>query len=117
MDDIYENTEEYNPNKKRKILAVFDDMIAEILSNKKRNPMVTVSKEENSTFLLSLHNLILVYQNILDYILFTILLSKFQTNKNFSFQQEQIPFNHSSDTDFKNFMNLYKKIPQNHVLF
>ena len=47
MDDIYQNTEEYNPNKKRKILTVFDDMIAQILSNKKRNPMVTVSKEEN----------------------------------------------------------------------
>ena len=28
MDDIYKNTEEYNPNKKRKILIVFDDMIA-----------------------------------------------------------------------------------------
>ena len=28
MDDIYKNIEEYNPNKKRKILIVFDDMIA-----------------------------------------------------------------------------------------
>ena len=35
MDDIYENIEEYNPNKKRKILIVFDDMIADMLSNKK----------------------------------------------------------------------------------
>ena len=32
MDDIYKNTEEYNPNKKRKILIVFDDMIADMLS-------------------------------------------------------------------------------------
>ena len=31
MIDIYKNTEEYNPNKKRKILIVFDDMIANIL--------------------------------------------------------------------------------------
>ena len=29
MDDIYKNFEEYNPNKKRKILIVFDDMIAD----------------------------------------------------------------------------------------
>ena len=36
MDDIYKNIEEYNPNKKRKMLIVFDDM----LSNKKLNPMV-----------------------------------------------------------------------------
>ena len=41
MDDIYKNIEEYNPNKKRKILFEFDDMIAEILSNKKLNPIVT----------------------------------------------------------------------------
>ena len=41
MDNIYENIEECNPNKKRKILIVFDDMIADILSNKKLNPVVT----------------------------------------------------------------------------
>ena len=31
IDDIYRNIEEYNPNKKRKILIVFDDMIADML--------------------------------------------------------------------------------------
>ena len=41
MDGIYKNIEEYNPNKKRKISIVFDYMIAEILSNKKLNPIVT----------------------------------------------------------------------------
>ena len=35
MTDIYKNIEEYNPNKKWKTLIVFD-MIADILSNKKR---------------------------------------------------------------------------------
>ena len=32
MDDIYKNIEEYNPNKEYKILIVFDDMIANILT-------------------------------------------------------------------------------------
>ena len=41
MDDIYENIEEYNPNKKRKILIAIDDVIADMLSNKKCNPIVT----------------------------------------------------------------------------
>ena len=41
MDDIYENIKEYNPNMKCKILIVFDDMITDILSNKKPNPIVT----------------------------------------------------------------------------
>ena len=35
MDDIYENIDDYNPNRKRKILIVFDDMIADIMTNKK----------------------------------------------------------------------------------
>ena len=34
MENIYKNIEEYNPNKKSKILIVFDDMIADMLSNK-----------------------------------------------------------------------------------
>ena len=37
MDDIYKNIEEYNLNKKRKILVVFDDMIVDMLSNKRFN--------------------------------------------------------------------------------
>ena len=41
MDVIYINIEDYNPNEKRKILTVFDDMIADMLSNKKLNPVVT----------------------------------------------------------------------------
>ena len=40
MDDIYKNIEECNLNKKSKILIVFDDMIADMLSNKKLNPIV-----------------------------------------------------------------------------
>ena len=32
MDDIFKKIAEHSPNKKRKILIVFDDMIAEILS-------------------------------------------------------------------------------------
>ena len=40
MDDIYGNIEEYNPDNECKIMIVFDDMIADILRNKKRNPIV-----------------------------------------------------------------------------
>ena len=41
MDDIYKNIGEYNPNKKRKILIVVDDMIVDMLNNKEFNPIVT----------------------------------------------------------------------------
>ena len=35
MDDIYNNINDYNPNRKRKILIVFDDMTADVMTNKK----------------------------------------------------------------------------------
>ena len=41
IDDVYENLECYNPTKKRRTLIVFDDMIADIESNKKSSPTVT----------------------------------------------------------------------------
>ena len=41
IDNIYKNTEDYNLNKKRKILIVFEDMIADVLSTKKLNSIVT----------------------------------------------------------------------------
>ena len=40
MDDIYKNVEQYNLNKRRKILIIFD-MIADILCNTKLNPIAT----------------------------------------------------------------------------
>ena len=39
--NIYKNIEEYNQNKKHKISIVFDDIMADMLSNKKLNPIVT----------------------------------------------------------------------------
>ena len=41
LDDIYKNIEEYSPNKKRKVLIVFDNMISDMLSIYKLNPIVT----------------------------------------------------------------------------
>ena len=35
MDDVYNNINDYNSNRKRTILIVFDDMIADIMTNKK----------------------------------------------------------------------------------
>ena len=35
MDGVYENIYDYNPSRKRKVLTVFDDMIADIMTNKR----------------------------------------------------------------------------------
>ena len=41
MHDVYKNIDEYNPDKENKILIAFDDMIADMIHNKKLNSIVT----------------------------------------------------------------------------
>ena len=41
MHDVYKNVDEYNPDKEKKILILFDDMIADITKNKKLDSIVT----------------------------------------------------------------------------
>ena len=40
MDNVYENIDDYNTNRERKVLIVFDDMIADIMSSKKFQAVV-----------------------------------------------------------------------------
>ena len=40
MQDVYKNINEYNVDKECKILIVFDDMIADMINNKKLNSIV-----------------------------------------------------------------------------
>ena len=62
MHSIYKNIEEYNPNKKLKILIVFDDRIADMLSNKKLNPIVTELSIRGKTFFLLNISLVFITQ-------------------------------------------------------
>ena len=68
MQDVYKNIEDYNPIKKRKVLIIFDDMIADMINNNKLNPIVTELLEvKNLIFLLSLlHNHILKFRKMYD---------------------------------------------------
>ena len=78
MDDIYKSIEEYNPNKKRKILIVFDYMIVDMLSNKKLNPIVTelfISGKKLNIFLVFITQYYFAVRKIVR--LSTISLSKF----------------------------------------
>ena len=112
MDGINKNNEEYNPNKKRKIWIVFDDMIADILSNKKVNPITTElfirRRKLNISLVFITQFYFAVPKNIrlnLTHYLFMKIPSKREL--------QQIVFNHSSDIDFQDFINLYKKCTEN----
>ena len=70
MDDTSEDIEEKNPNKKRKILIIFDDMIAFMLSKKKLNRIATEifmrGRKLRTGLLFSSRNLIFLCQKLLD---------------------------------------------------
>ena len=107
MDNIYKNIEEYNPNKKRKILIVFDDMIADMLNNKNLNPIVTELFIRGRKLHISLvfipQSYFVVPKNIrLNSTHYFIM--KIPNKQEF----HRIASYHSSDVDFNDFTNLLK---------
>ena len=108
IDDIYKDIEEYNLNKQRKELIVFDDLIACMLSNKKLNPIVTelfiTGRKLNMSLLIITQSCFAVPKNVrlnsAHYFIMKI------PNKR---ECQHIAFHHSSDIDFQDFMNLYKR--------
>ena len=107
MNEIYKNIEEYNSNKKLKILIVFD-MVADILSNKKLNPVGTELFIRGRKLNISL---VFVTQSyVADPINTTLNSTHYFIRKNPNKRElQQIAFNHSSHTDLKGFVNLQKK--------
>ena len=107
MDDIYKNIEDYKPKMKLEVLIVSDNMIADMLSNKKLYPLVTElfvrGRKLNISVVFITQSYLSVPKNIklnsAHY--FVIKIPKEQ-------KLHQIAFNHSSDIDFKDIMNLYK---------
>ena len=100
MDDIYKIIEEYNQNKKRKILIAYDDMIVNMVSNRKLNPIVTElfirGRKLNISLLFTTQSYFAVAKNIrLNSTYYSIM--KILNER----QLQQIAFNHSSDIDFQ----------------
>ena len=110
MQVVYKNIEEYNPGKKRKVLLVFDDMVADMINNKKLNPVVTElfirGRKPNISivFITPKEPYFKVPKevrvNTTHFFIMKI------PNKR---ELQQIALNHSSDIDFKDFMKIYKK--------
>ena len=102
------NLEDYNSTKDRRVLIVFDDMIADMESNKKLSPKVTELLLRGRKLNISLVFISQSYfkvrktirLNVIHYFIMEI------PNKK---ELQQIVSNHSSDIDFKDFMKLYKE--------
>ena len=108
MQDVYKNLEDYNPIKNRKILIVFDDMIADMINNNKLNPIVTEllirGRKLNISIVCTTQSYFKVPKDVrLNSTHFFIM--KIPNIR----ELQQIALNNSSDIDFKDFMNIYKK--------
>ena len=69
MNNIYKDIEEYNPNTERKILIVFDDMIADMHNNEKLNKTVNelfIRERKLNISLAFITQLFFKYQKMLD---------------------------------------------------
>ena len=103
MQDVYKNIEDYNPGKKRKVLIVFDDMIADMINNNKLSPIVTElfirGRKLNISIVFITQSYFKVPKDVrLNSTHFFIM--KIPNKR----ELQQIALNHSSDIDFKDFI-------------
>ena len=108
MQNVYKNINYYNPDKENKILIAFDDMIADMIQNKKLNSIVTE---------------LLIRGRKLNISLVFITQSHFKVPKDVRLntthffiakilnkrELQQIAINHSSDISTKDFTNIYRE--------
>ena len=112
MNDVYENIDDYNPNRKRKILIVFDDMIADIMTNKKFQSIIKElfikCRKPNITLVCITQSYFSVPKDarLFDYALFDThyLIMKISNKR----ELQNIAFNHSADIDYQDFTKIYR---------
>ena len=108
MQDLYKNSEDYNPDKERKALIVFDDMNADMINKQKLNPIVTGlfirGRKLNISIVFMTQSYFKVPKDVrLNSTQFFIM--KIPNKR----ELQQIATNHSSYIDFKDFIKIYKK--------
>ena len=108
MDDVYNNTDDYNPKRSRKILIIFDDMIADIKTNIKFQSIVkdlfSRCKKLNISLVFITQSHFLVPKGVrLKSTHYLIMKSH---NKR---ELQSIAINHSADVDYKDFINIYRE--------
>ena len=108
IDDIYENIDDYNPNRKRKILTAFDDIIADIMTNKICQSIIKKlfirCRKLNISLVFITQSYFSVTKDVrlnsTHYLIMKI------NNKR---ELQNIAINHSADIDYKDFMKIYRE--------
>ena len=109
MDDVYDNINDYHPSRKRKILIAFDDMIADIMKNKK---IPVIIKELFIRCRKLIISLVFITQSYFSVPKDVRLNSKhyFIIKINKKRELQNIAINQSADIDYQDFMKTYKEL-------
>ena len=108
MDDVYENIDDYNPSRKRKVLIIFDDMIGDIMSNKKFQAIIKElfirCRKQNISLVFITQSYFSVPKDVrlnsTHYLIMKI------NNKR---ELQNIAINHSADIDYQDFIKIYRE--------
>ena len=108
MDDVYKNINDYNPIRKRKKLIVFDDMIADIMTNKRFQAII----KELFIRCRKLNILLVFITQSYFYVPEHVRLNTthyFIMKINDKRELQNIVCNHSANFDYKDFMKIYRE--------
>ena len=116
MDDVYENIHDYNLNKKRKTFIIFDDMIANIMTNKGFQGIIIElfirCRKLNISIVFITQSYFSVPKDVrlnsTHYLIMKI------NNKR---ELRNIADNHSTDIDYQDFIKIYRESAKNHITF
>ena len=106
MDDVYKSIDHYNPNRRRKILIAFDDMIADIMTNKKFEAIIKElfirCRKINISLVFITQSYFSVPKDVrLNSTHYFIM--KINNNR----ELQNIAIDHLADIDYKDFMKIY----------
>ena len=107
-DDVNNNINDYKPTRKRKILIVFDDMIADIMTNKKFQAIIKELFIRCRKLTISLIFITQSYFSVPKEVRLNsthYLIMKIRNKR----EVQNIAINHSADIDYKDMMNIYRK--------
>ena len=116
MDDAYENIDDYNPIRERKILIVFDDMIADIITNKKFPAIIKELFIRRIKLNISLVFITQSYFSVRKAVILNsthCLMMKINNKR----ELQNIVISHSADIDYKDFMKIYRECTKEPYFF
>ena len=116
IDNVYQNINDYNPSRRRKKLIVFDDMIADIMTNKKFQAIIKELFIRCRKLNISLVFITQSYFSVSKDVRLNsthYLIMKINSNR----ESKNNAVNHSADIDYKDFVKSYRECTKKNFLF